>query len=208
MSDSADREEDARDDADERDAEEASRAPARTRDDPTRHSRAIAPTSMSDSAGGDDDRGQGGRSAGRASRPGRRDEHERDERARRRREVSWVCAPAASATGVRDALLLTGIPEKSPVARFAAPSAISSRSWLDLLAAPQRRSVRDRTLVSVAATSAIPSAAGDQRRGCRATSSGGQPQRREPDRERPDDRRSRSRRQSRTPTRPSRRRPR
>ena len=74
-------------------------------------------------------------------------------------EVSWVWAPAASATGVRDALVLIGIPEKKPVAMFAPPSAISSRSWST--SSPRRiEKVLVITLVSVAATSAIPSAAG------------------------------------------------
>ncbi|MNT49949.1 hypothetical protein D3C72_1868340 [compost metagenome] len=35
--------------------------------------------------------------------------------------VSWVLAPAASATGVRDELLLTAKPWKNPAARLAAP---------------------------------------------------------------------------------------
>jgi len=42
--------------------------------------------------------------------------------------VSWVFAPACSATGVRDELLLIGKPWKKPVAVLAAPSAIIS--WL------------------------------------------------------------------------------
>ena len=40
--------------------------------------------------------------------------------------VSWVLAPAASATGVREELLLTENPWKKPAARLAAPSATSS----------------------------------------------------------------------------------
>ena len=40
--------------------------------------------------------------------------------------VSWVLAPADSATGVRDELLEIGNPWKKPVARLAAPSARSS----------------------------------------------------------------------------------
>jgi hypothetical protein len=35
--------------------------------------------------------------------------------------VSCVRAPAASATGVREALLLIGMPWKKPLARFATP---------------------------------------------------------------------------------------
>jgi len=42
--------------------------------------------------------------------------------------ASWVRAPAASATGVRDALLLIGKPWKNPAARLAAPSP-SSPGW-------------------------------------------------------------------------------
>jgi hypothetical protein len=41
--------------------------------------------------------------------------------------VSWVFAPADSATGVREALLLTGKPLKNPAVKFAPPSAASSR---------------------------------------------------------------------------------
>ena len=42
--------------------------------------------------------------------------------------VSWVRAPAASATGVRDELLLIGKPWKNPAARLAAPR--PTISWL------------------------------------------------------------------------------
>jgi len=41
--------------------------------------------------------------------------------------VSCVREPADSATGVRDALLLIGKPERSPAATFAAPRPMSSR---------------------------------------------------------------------------------
>ena len=41
--------------------------------------------------------------------------------------VTWVLAPADSATGVREALLLTGNPWKRPAAAFATPSATISR---------------------------------------------------------------------------------
>jgi hypothetical protein len=44
--------------------------------------------------------------------------------------VSCVLAPAASATGVREELLLTENPWKKPVATLAAPSATSS--WFGL----------------------------------------------------------------------------
>jgi hypothetical protein len=40
--------------------------------------------------------------------------------------VSWVLAPAASATGVRDELLLIGMPWKKPAARLATPRPIIS----------------------------------------------------------------------------------
>ncbi len=42
--------------------------------------------------------------------------------------VSWVCEPAASATGVRDELLLIGMPWNSPEARLATPR--PNISWL------------------------------------------------------------------------------
>ena len=42
--------------------------------------------------------------------------------------VSWVLAPDASATGVREELLLIGKPWKNPAARLAAPRPIIS--WL------------------------------------------------------------------------------
>ena len=41
--------------------------------------------------------------------------------------VSCVRAPAASATGVRDELLLTGMPWKKPAAKFATPRPTISR---------------------------------------------------------------------------------
>ena len=41
--------------------------------------------------------------------------------------VSWVCEPAASATGVREELLLMGKPPKKPAARLATPRPTSSR---------------------------------------------------------------------------------
>ena len=42
--------------------------------------------------------------------------------------VSWVFDPAASATGVREELLLMGIPWNSPEATFATPR--PNISWL------------------------------------------------------------------------------
>jgi hypothetical protein len=44
--------------------------------------------------------------------------------------VTWVLAPAASATGVRDELLLMGKPWNRPAARLATPRPIIS--WLGL----------------------------------------------------------------------------
>jgi hypothetical protein len=52
--------------------------------------------------------------------------------------VSWVLAPAASATGVRDELLLIGKPWKNPAARLAAPSPTISwfgSTWLAVFSA-------------------------------------------------------------------------
>ena len=50
--------------------------------------------------------------------------------------ASWVRAPAASATGVRDALALIGKPWKKPAARLAAPS--PTISWLGSTELPVR----------------------------------------------------------------------
>jgi len=73
------------------------------------------------------------------------------------RGVSCVRAPAAMATGVRDALLLTGKPWKAPAARLAAPRAISS--WLGSTTSPRRAaSDCDSTVVSATVTRAIPNA--------------------------------------------------
>ena len=61
--------------------------------------------------------------------------------------------PAAHATGVRDALLLTGNPWNRPVAKFTAPSA--TISWFGSTRKPRRAAyVRESTLVSANATSA------------------------------------------------------
>src|SRR6266404_8500488 len=67
--------------------------------------------------------------------------------------VSWVRAPDASATGVREELLLIGKPLKKPAARFATPRPIISwfgSTYIRVLAAY----VRDKTLVSANDTSA------------------------------------------------------
>ena len=130
-------------------------------DEPSRHRRAIAPTSTSDRPAAMTTAASVavGRSS---SSPGSATSMTAIASAPTT-DVSWLRAPAASATGVRDALLLTGMPDSRPVARFAPPSASSSRSWST---SSWRRSenVRDRTLVSVADTSAIPSAAGTRAR--------------------------------------------
>ena len=47
-----------------------------------------------------------------ASRPGRGDEHDRDGERPRRPTSAGSARPASSATGVRDALLLMGMPLK------------------------------------------------------------------------------------------------
>ncbi|MNP57462.1 hypothetical protein D3C76_1522970 [compost metagenome] len=50
--------------------------------------------------------------------------------------VSWVCEPAASATGVRDELLLMGMPWNNPEARLATPR--PNISWFGLTGAFMR----------------------------------------------------------------------
>ena len=57
------------------------------------------------------------------------------------RPVSWLRAPARSATAVRDPLVLTGKPWKSPAARFAAPMPIIS--WLPSTSCPVRAANED-----------------------------------------------------------------
>src|SRR5687767_13130216 len=65
--------------------------------------------------------------------------------------ASCVFAPAASATGVRDELLLIGKPWKRPAARFAAPR--PTISWFGSTRERVRAAyVRDSTLVSANAT--------------------------------------------------------
>ena len=71
--------------------------------------------------------------------------------------VTWVLAPACSATAVRDPLVLTGNPWKKPAATLAAPipiiSPLPSTSW------PVRAANADAVeIVSASATSTIPSA--------------------------------------------------
>src|SRR4029079_6929918 len=61
--------------------------------------------------------------------------------------VSWVLAPEASATGVREELLLMGKPWKNPAARLAAPR--PTISWLGSTGRPSLAAyARDRELVS------------------------------------------------------------
>ena len=72
--------------------------------------------------------------------------------------VTWVLAPASSATGVLDALALIEKPWKKPVATLAAPMAMSS--WLESTVRPSLAAYeRDRTLVSAKETKAMPIAA-------------------------------------------------
>src|SRR5262245_59237140 len=67
--------------------------------------------------------------------------------------VSCVRAPAASATGVRDELLLIGMPWKNPAARLAAPR--PTISWFGSTGSRMRAAyARDSTLVSANDTTA------------------------------------------------------
>ena len=71
--------------------------------------------------------------------------------------VSWLFAPARSATAVREPLVLTGKPWKSPAARLAAPIPIIS--WLPSTSCPVRAANADDVeMVSASETSAMPSA--------------------------------------------------
>ena len=73
------------------------------------------------------------------------------------RPVTWVFAPACSATAVRDPLVLTGNPWKRPAARFAAPMPIISFS--PSISSPLRAANDDAVeIVSVSETRAIPNA--------------------------------------------------
>src|SRR6516162_2476229 len=67
--------------------------------------------------------------------------------------VSWVLAPAASATGVRDELLLIGKPRKNAAARLAIPR--PTISWFGSTGLRRRAAyVRESTLVSANETRA------------------------------------------------------
>ena len=71
--------------------------------------------------------------------------------------VSWLLAPARSATAVRDPLVLTGKPWNSPAARLAVPMPIIS--WLASTSWPVRSANADDVeIVSVSDTSVMPSA--------------------------------------------------
>ena len=73
------------------------------------------------------------------------------------RPVTWVLAPDCSATAVREPLVLTGNPWKSPAATFAVPMPIIS--WLACTSSPLRPANADAVeMVSVSATREIPSA--------------------------------------------------
>ena len=83
--------------------------------------------------------------------------------------VSWILAPACSATAVRDPLVLTGKPWKRPAARLAAPMPIIS--WLASTSWPVRAANADEVeMVSVSDTSVMPSAPGHQQRTGRPSS--------------------------------------
>ena len=71
--------------------------------------------------------------------------------------VSWLRAPARSATAVRDPLVLTGKPWKSPAARFATPMPIIS--WFPSTCWPVRAANADDVeMVSASDTRAMPKA--------------------------------------------------
>ena len=73
------------------------------------------------------------------------------------RPVTWVWEPFCAATAVRDPLVLTGNPWKSPAARFAAPTPTISRS--PSTSSPLRAENAEAVeIVSVNDTSAMPSA--------------------------------------------------
>ena len=71
--------------------------------------------------------------------------------------------PACSATAVRDPLVLTGKPWKSPAAMLAAPMPIIS--WLPRTRSPRRAAKADAVdIVSASATTAMANAPEEQRR--------------------------------------------
>ena len=73
------------------------------------------------------------------------------------RPVTWVFAPACSATAVRDPLVLTGKPWNSPAARLAEPIPIIS--FCPSTSSPLRAAKDDAVeIVSVSDTRAIPKA--------------------------------------------------
>ena len=78
--------------------------------------------------------------------PGAEHQHER-QRARRYDPVSWVRAPAASATGVRDELLESGKPWKSPAASVRRPEREKLLILVDALAQLRRVAARQHARV-------------------------------------------------------------
>ena len=110
----------------------------------------------------DDDRGEHGhRQVG--DEPGHEHEHREHEARPPRRRSAASCAPACSATAVRELLVLTGKPLKRPAATFAAPMPMIS--WLSSTSTPCRAANPDETLiVSPTATSVMPIGAADQER--------------------------------------------
>ena len=77
--------------------------------------------------------------------------------------MSWVLAPACSATAVRDPLVLTGKPVNSPAAMLAAP--MPTISWFAWTSWPVRPANADEVeIVSASETTAIPSAPASEQR--------------------------------------------
>jgi hypothetical protein len=76
--------------------------------------------------------------------------------------VSWLLAPACSATAVREALVETANPWKSPEVMLAAPMA--TISWLGSISSPRRAAKLDAVaMVSVRLTRVMPTAPSSKR---------------------------------------------
>ena len=74
------------------------------------------------------------------------------------RPVTWLCAPDCSATAVREELVETANPCRSPAATFAAPMPVIS--WSGSTSSPRRAAnAVEVAIVSVSETSVIPTAA-------------------------------------------------
>ena len=93
--------------------------------------------------------------------------------------VSWLLAPACSATAVRDALVDTANPWKRPAVMLAAP--IATISWFGSTSSPRRAAKLDAVaMVSVRLTRVMPTAPSSSgpdvaERGPRAATGGGCP---------------------------------